>query len=71
MNKIRLTRLPTGWVATFSGPHACHVESLFGTATIPTAFGASASLDMVRASIRDLNPGCTIVAKCENTAAYR
>jgi len=64
-NSIELVLRPIGWVAYFSGPHATEVQALFGSSSIPTAFGPNVSTDAVVASITALNPG-TIVTVKEN-----
>lgn len=60
-NTITLKIENGSWMAIFSGPHAAHVQDLFGTKTIPTPFLAAAGEDIVRNSIADLNPGVDIV----------
>jgi hypothetical protein len=55
-NTITLTKSNTGWNATFSGPASKQIVSLFGTATIPTPFTASASQDTVLADVTARNP---------------
>jgi hypothetical protein len=60
MNEIIIERRIAGWVATYTGPHAAEIIDLFGTDTIPMAFGAAAELPQVRAAIRALNPGIAV-----------
>jgi len=63
METIRLYRLATGWVATFSDPT---VKQLFGTDTLPTAFTAQASVDVVRTEIQRRNPGADVQVRTGN-----
>lgn len=56
MNTITLRRESNCWTATWAGPRAEEIKSLFGTATIPTAFTASAAPDVVLAAVKKLNP---------------
>ena len=55
---ITIQKTATGWTATFHGD--LDVFKLFGTYTLPTAFTAQASAEMVKAELMKKNPGCTI-----------
>jgi hypothetical protein len=55
-NQINLHLSETGWLATYSGPHAQRIIDLFDSATIPTAFTAQAPLAMVIGEIQSRNP---------------
>lgn len=62
METIRITLSADGvYLATFYGCAAHRVRQLFGTDTIPTAFRLPATIDTVRAAIREKNPTATII----------
>lgn len=56
--RIKLSLDCGGWSATFSGDES--IRQLFGTNTIPTAFGPKASYTEVFHRFAVLNPGATI-----------
>jgi hypothetical protein len=59
-NCIRISRGEKLWNATFIGPHAAEVVALFGSDTIPTAYGVIVDGELVAQKIGDLNPECYI-----------
>jgi hypothetical protein len=65
METITLRRTTNGWTAT-----SASYRALFGTDTIPTAFMAHASAEMVRAEIERLNPRAHVNVALD-VAAYR
>jgi hypothetical protein len=56
-NQIILSLGPTGWNATFVGPHAASIKRLFDTDTLPLPFTTQANPDRVRADVEARNPG--------------
>ena len=58
---ITLRRWGGSWMATYSGSHAAQVRDLFGTTTIPTAFGTGTPGPEVAAHIRHLNPFTAVI----------
>ena len=60
MKKIKLALTSKGWMSETFGPEREEIISLFGTATLPTAFTAQANESYVVAQIQNLNPGYII-----------
>ena len=61
INTIDLSTANGSWVATYSGPHADQIISLFGTATIPTAWRHTRPNWEVVADVQRLNPGVVVM----------
>ncbi len=62
-NTITLKRTEQGWMAEYSGPMRHEIYNLFQTATIPTAFTALATWQVVQREIQRLNPDCDVVVR--------
>lgn len=60
-NTITLKKTEQGWLAEYSGPMRAEIFNLFQTATIPTAFTARATWQVVQREIQRLNPDCNVV----------
>jgi hypothetical protein len=63
-NEILIHLGETGYLATYTGPHAERIGKLFDTCTIPTAFTARAPIAAVIAEIASRNPGASV--RCWN-----
>ena len=50
------------WTATTTGGDAERIRALFGTTTLPTAYGLAVPAAVVRADIQALNPDAIILA---------
>lgn len=59
-NEMVLNAQAGVWHATYLGPHAARIVSLFGTRTLPTSFRAIAPLADVARVLAALNPGVTV-----------
>jgi len=59
-NEILIHLGETGWLATYTGPHAFEISELFDGPTIPTAYTAHASREFVIAEIQKRNPGAVV-----------
>lgn len=59
-NEILIHLGATGYLATYTGPHAKRIGELFDTCTLPTAFTASAPRATVLAEIQARNPGVAV-----------
>lgn len=53
---ITLTKVPTGFIATYQGEGAKEIVELFGVDSIPTGFTAQANPAEVLSKIQALNP---------------
>ena len=60
---ITLIRTSTGWCAKFSGEAEAEIRRLFGTDTIPTAYGAEAPVKKVQDQIRYMWPKCVVTVE--------
>lgn len=60
METIIIRKTDTCYTATFTDPA---VSDLFGTDTLPTAYGASDDPDFVRQEIERLNPTCDVLMR--------
>lgn len=69
MDAIHLTRQDAAnvWTATYAGPHAARIRALFGSATVPTPFTASAPATLVVTEIRRLNPAVSVTVRLANS----
>ena len=56
-NEIVIHLGGSGYLATYSGPHAECIAELFDTCTLPLPYTASAPLDAVIADIAARHPG--------------
>jgi hypothetical protein len=59
---ITLRKTSTGWVSTWTanGKPDREILALFGSDTIPTAFGCAAPASVVVDTIQRLNPECVV-----------
>lgn len=60
MNQIKIHLGESGWLATYSGPHAARIVELFGQDTIPTAYTSRCPIGTVVSEIRNRNPGVRV-----------
>jgi hypothetical protein len=58
---LRLTIRNGLWHATEHGERAAELRRLFGTATLPTPYGAAVPGHVVRAKLLALNPGARVL----------
>lgn len=59
-NTIQVALEVNGWTAKFGGDHAQKIVSLFGSDTLPTAFGPSVPVLTVMLSLQERHPDAVI-----------
>ena len=58
---ITVYATPRGYMARWSGAEEPEIQRLFGTDTLPAAYGPEANPQEVRTIIARLNPACDVV----------